>query len=75
MLKAERRIKMLEDLKKSVLEANLELNRRGLVLYTWGNASAVDRKTGLVVIKPSGVYFNLMREEDMVVLDLEGNKV
>lgn len=75
MLKAERRIKMLEDLKKSVLEANLELNRRGLVLYTWGNASAVDRKTGLVVIKPSGVDYNVMREEDMVVVDLEGNKV
>jgi len=66
---------MLEQLKKEVFEANMELPRRGLVTYTWGNASGIDRKSGLVVIKPSGVPYEEMRAEDMVVIDLEGNVV
>lgn len=66
---------MLEDLKKQVLEANLELPKRGLVTYTWGNVSAIDREEGLIVIKPSGVPYETMKADDMVVLDLEGNKV
>ena len=66
---------MLEELKKSVLEANLELTRRGLVMYTWGNASAIDREQGLVVIKPSGVDYSVMKADDMVIVDMEGNVV
>lgn len=66
---------MLEELKQAVYEANMELPRRGLVTFTWGNASAVDRKTGLVVIKPSGVAYENLRPADMVVLDLQGNRV
>lgn len=66
---------MLEDLKKQVLEANLELPKKGLVTYTWGNVSAIDRKEGLIVIKPSGVSYETMKADDMVVIDLEGNKV
>lgn len=66
---------MLEELKKSVLEANLELTRRGLVMYTWGNASAIDRERGLVVIKPSGVDYSVMKADDMVIVDMEGNVV
>ena len=65
---------MLE-LKRKVLEANLELVRRGLVIYTWGNASAIDRSRGLVAIKPSGVSYDTMTEDDIVVLDLEGRIV
>lgn len=61
---------MLEELKRTVYEANLELPRRGLVTYTWGNASGVDRSRGLVVIKPSGVEYDGLRPEDMVVVDL-----
>ena len=68
-------MRMLEELKESVLKANLELVNRGLVMYTWGNASAIDRKSGLLVIKPSGVDYNVMTAEDMVVVDLEGNKI
>ena len=63
---------MLEELKQQVLEANLELVRRGLVLYTFGNASAIDRERNLVVIKPSGVPYELMKESDMTVVDLNG---
>ena len=63
---------MLEQLKRLVLDANLELPRRGLITYTWGNVSARDRETGLVVIKPSGLDYDIMRAEDMVVIDLEG---
>ncbi len=63
---------MLEQLKHLVLDANLELPRRGLITYTWGNVSARDRETGLVVIKPSGLDYDKMRAEDMVVIDLEG---
>lgn len=66
---------MLEDLKLTVYQANLELPRRGLVTYTWGNASGIDRSQGLVVIKPSGVDYELLQPEDMVVMDLDGRKV
>lgn len=66
---------MLEDLKKRVYEANLELVRNGLVIYTWGNVSGFDRESGLVVIKPSGVSYETMKPEDMVVVDLDGNIV
>ncbi len=66
---------MLENLKKEVFEANLELQKRGLVVYTWGNVSGIDREKGLVVIKPSGVEYNELKAEDMVVIDLEGNIV
>ena len=67
---------MLEELKESVLQANLELPRRGLVVYTWGNVSGVDRERGLMVIKPSGVSYEAMKASDMVVVSLEtGEKV
>lgn len=66
---------MLEKLKKEVYKANLELPKRGLVLFTWGNVSAIDRETNLVVIKPSGVSYDEMKESDMVVVDLDGNVV
>ncbi len=63
---------LVEKLREEVLEANLELVRRGLVLYTFGNASGVDREQGLVVIKPSGVDYDDLRAEHMVVTDLNG---
>ena len=66
---------MLEALKSHVLEANLELVHRGLVLYTFGNASGIDREMGLVVIKPSGVPYESMTADHMVVSDLEGRIV
>ena len=66
---------MLEELKKRVLIENLELDKRGLVTYTWGNVSAIDREKGLIVIKPSGVKYEDMKAEDMVVVDLKGNVV
>lgn len=66
---------MLEDLKEQVCEANLELVRRGVVIYTWGNVSGIDREEGLVVIKPSGVDYDGMKPEDMVVVDLVSSKV
>jgi len=66
---------MLEELKKKVCEANLELVRHGLVIFTWGNVSAIDRESGYVVIKPSGVSYEGMRPEDMVVVDLDGKIV
>ncbi len=66
---------MLEQLKKEVCEANLLLPKYGLVTFTWGNVSALDRETGLVVIKPSGVEYGTMTADDMVVVDLEGNVV
>lgn len=66
---------MLENLKEQVLKANMDLVKCGLVLLTWGNASAFDEKTGLMVIKPSGVAYDNMRPEDMVVLDLDGKRV
>lgn len=66
---------MLEELKKQVYEANMELPRRGLVTYTWGNVSGIDREAGLFVIKPSGVDYELLTPDDMVVIDMEGNRV
>ena len=61
---------MLEELRKAVYEANLELPRRGLVTYTWGNVSGIDRSKGLMVIKPSGAEYSALRPEDLVVLDM-----
>ncbi|MCC0649545.1 L-ribulose-5-phosphate 4-epimerase [Clostridioides sp. ZZV15-6598] len=66
---------MLEALKEEVLKANLELPKKGLITYTWGNVSGIDREKGLVVIKPSGVEYDKMTVEDMVVVDLDGNIV
>lgn len=66
---------MLDDLKQKVLEANLLLPKYGLVVFTWGNVSGIDRENGLVVIKPSGVDYDIMKTEDMVVTDLDGNVV
>lgn len=66
---------MLEELKEKVLRANLDLVKNGLVLFTWGNVSAIDRKSGLVVIKPSGVSYDNMKASDMVVVDLDGKVV
>lgn len=66
---------MLESLKKEVYEANMELPKRGLVTYTWGNVSGIDRKTGYFIIKPSGVDYEKLKPEDMVVMDLDGNKI
>lgn len=66
---------MLEELKQKVYEANLLLPKYGLVVFTWGNVSGIDREKGLVVIKPSGVDYDVMKAEDMVVTDLEGNVV
>ena len=65
----------MNDLKKRVFEANLELPEKGLVTYTWGNVSGIDRKKNLVIIKPSGVEYETMKAEDMVVCDLDGNVV
>ena len=65
----------LKNLREEVLEANLELVRRGLVLYTFGNASGISREQGLVVIKPSGVPYETMKPEDLVVVNLQGNIV
>ena len=66
---------MLDKLKQEVFKANLDLVKHGLVIFTWGNVSAIDRESGLVVIKPSGVSYDDMKAEDMVVVDLEGNVV
>ena len=66
---------MLEELKKAVCEANKELPKYGLVTFTWGNVSAIDREKGLFVIKPSGVEYDALTPEDMVVVDLDGKKV
>jgi len=66
---------VLEALKQAVWEANLDLPKYGLVTFTWGNVSGIDRKQGLVVIKPSGVPYEELQAEDMVVVDLEGNVV
>ena len=66
---------MLEELKQKVFEANLELPKHGLVIFTWGNVSGIDREKGLVVIKPSGVDYDKMTAEDMVVTDLDGKVV
>ncbi len=66
---------MLESLKEKVFRANLDLVKHGLVIFTWGNVSAIDRQSGLVVIKPSGVDYDTMTADDMVVVDLDGNVV
>ncbi len=66
---------MLEELKKEVYEANMELPKRGLITYTWGNVSGIDRKSGYFVIKPSGVDYDKLKPEDMVVMDLDCNKI
>ena len=66
---------MLENLKEQVFNANLALQKHNLVTFTWGNVSGIDREKGLVVIKPSGVEYDTMTVEDMVVIDLEGNVV
>ena len=66
---------MLEALKEKVLQANLDLVKHKLVLFTWGNVSEIDRKSGLIVIKPSGVSYDDMTADDMVVVDLEGKVV
>lgn len=66
---------MLEELKKEVYEANMMLPKHGLVTFTWGNVSGIDREKGLFVIKPSGVDYDKLSPEDMVVMDLDGNKV
>ena len=66
---------MLELLKQEVLEANLLLPKYGLVTFTWGNVSGIDRASGLVVIKPSGVSYEEMTADDMVIVDLDGNVI
>ena len=66
---------MLEQLKETVYKANIELVRLGLVVYTWGNVSGIDRTLGLVVIKPSGVDYDTMRADDMTVVDLTTGEV
>jgi L-ribulose-5-phosphate 4-epimerase len=66
---------MLEKIKEKVCEANLELVKYCLVIFTWGNVSEIDRESGYVVIKPSGVSYDNMKPEDMVVVDLEGNVI
>ena len=66
---------MLEKLKEEVCKANVTLGNSGLVLFTWGNVSGIDREKGLIVIKPSGVGYSVMTPDDMVVVDLNGNKV
>lgn len=66
---------MLEELKKKVYEANMLLPKHGLVTFTWGNVSEIDRESGLFVIKPSGVEYDQLTPDDMVVMDLDGNRV
>lgn len=66
---------MLEELKERVYLANLELQKKNLVTLTWGNVSGIDREKGYIVIKPSGVEYDVMRPSDMVVLNLDGSKI
>src|SRR5574344_746065 len=66
---------MLEELKQKVYEANMLLPKYELITFTWGNVSGIDRESGLFVIKPSGVEYDELKPEDMVVVDLEGNVV
>jgi len=65
----------IEELKQQVFRANLDLVEHGLVIFTWGNVSGIDRERGVVVIKPSGVSYEGMKADDMVVVDIEGNRV
>ena len=67
---------MLEELKEKVYRANIDLVKHGLVIFTWGNVSGIDREKGLMVIKPSGVDYDVMTPDDMVVIDIRtGEKV
>lgn len=66
---------MLETLKQEVFEANMQPPKHGLITFTWGNVSGIDREQGLIVIKPSGVEYDAMKPEDMVVVDLDGKRV
>ncbi len=66
---------MLESLKVEVCNANLDLVKHGLVMFTWGNVSAIDRHTGHIVLKPSGVSYNMLKPDQMVVVNLEGKVV
>ena len=66
---------MLEELKKAVYEANMLLPKHNLVTFTWGNVSQIDRETGYFAIKPSGVDYEKLTPDDMVIMDLEGNKI
>jgi L-ribulose-5-phosphate 4-epimerase len=66
---------MYEDMKKRVLEANLLLPKYELVKFTWGNVSEIDRERGVVAIKPSGVEYDVMKAEDIVIVDMEGNRI
>ncbi|MEN8255503.1 MAG: class II aldolase/adducin family protein, partial [Verrucomicrobiota bacterium] len=66
---------MIEDLKGQVCEANLELQRRGLVIFSWGNVSGIDRERNIVAIKPSGVSYDELVPEMIVLVDLDGNVV
>ena len=66
---------MLEELKKEVFEENLELVEKKLVIYTWGNVSGIDRESKIFAIKPSGVGYDIMKSDDMVLIDLEGKKI
>ena len=66
---------MLEELKQRVYEANMQLPAHGLVTFTWGNVSEIDRETGYFAIKPSGVPYEKLKPEDMVIMDLNGNKI
>ena len=66
---------MLEQLKEQVFQANLQLRKHGLITFTWGNVSGIDREQGLMVIKPSGVSYDVMKADDMVVVNLETGKV
>ena len=63
------------ELKRETFEANMELNRRNLVVYTWGNVSQIDRAKGVIAIKPSGVSYEVMTPDDIVIVDLENNIV
>ena len=66
---------MLEELKQRVLDANLLLPKYGLITFTWGNVSEIDREKGIVAIKPSGVEYDVMTRDDIVLVDLDGNIV
>ena len=66
---------MLEDIKQRVYEANISLVKYNLVTLTWGNVSEIDKETGYIVIKPSGVSYEDMKPEDMVIVDLDGKKL
>ncbi len=66
---------ILEQLKKQVYEANMELPRRNLITYTWGNVSGIDRESGYFAIKPSGVDYDVLKPEDIVIMDLLGNRI